>query len=447
LAVVALGVPLAVSLRDRVDAEVKSQARSQADVVAASANEALEHGRNRGLRRLTTTAAESVRGRVIIVDAAGRVIADSAGGGSTGTSYASRPEIAAALTGEDSQQTRHSDTLDADILATAVPVLSGGKPIGAVRVTQSVGAVDDAVRRSVLGIALLALVVMALGIGAGALIAQRIASPIRRLADAADEVAAGDLEARAAIEGSSEQRSLARSFNEMTGRVRHMLTSQQEFVADASHQLRTPLTGLRLQLEELAGSPLADVQRASVEAATHEVDRLALIVDELLVLSRAGAAGGLGEPVALSVAADRAAARWRKAAAASHLELVRRPTDRPSTATCVPAELDRVLDAVIENAIAYSPAGGEIVIQDGPGSIEVLDSGPGFEPGEEDVVLERFYRGRAGRQGAEGTGLGLSIASELAAQWAGWVVVANRSGGGAGVAIRFPERNRTESAR
>jgi signal transduction histidine kinase len=445
--VVALGVPLAVSLRDRVDAEVRSQARSQADVVAASANEALEHGRPGGLQQLTTASAHSVRGRVIIVDSAGAVVADSAGTESVGTSYANRPEIVAALAGDSSQQTRHSDTLGADILATAVPVLSAGKPIGAVRVTQSVEAVDAAVRRSVLGIALLALVVMALGVGAGALIAQRIASPIRRLADAADEVAGGDLEARAQVEGSSEQRSLARSFNAMTGRLGRMLSSQQEFVADASHQLRTPLTGLRLQLEELESASLADDQRTSVEAAVHEVDRLALIVDDLLVLSRAGETSGPGERVALAAAADRAVGRWQKAAAASNLELVRRSGDGSATAICVPADLDRVLDAVIENALAYSPAGGEIVVGDGPGLIEVLDSGTGFERGEEDIVLERFYRGRAGRQGPEGTGLGLSIASELAAQWHGGVSVANRSGGGAQVRLTFPVGDQTESVR
>ena len=125
LAVVALGVPLAVSLRDRVDAEVRSQARSQADVVAASANEALEHGDDRGLQRLDhgvggvgPRAGDHRRLR-----RPGRR-RQRAGPASAGTSYASRPEIAAALDGRRStQQTRHSDTLDADILATAVPVL------------------------------------------------------------------------------------------------------------------------------------------------------------------------------------------------------------------------------------------------------------------------------------------------------------------------------------
>jgi signal transduction histidine kinase len=436
--VVALGVPLAVSLRDRVDAEVRSQARSQADVVAASASEALEHKRLRGLKQLTAAAAKSVRGRVIIVDDSGGIVADSAGSSEVGISYASRPEVAAALAGKGYQQVRHSDTLGVDILATAVPILRTGKPVGAVRVTQSVEAVDDAVKRSLVGIALLGLVVMALGVAAGALIAQRIAHPIRRLADAADEVAGGDLEARAAIEGSSEQRSLARSFNGMTGRLGRMIASQQEFVADASHQLRTPLTGLRLQLEELeSGAPAGDGW-ASAEAAIHEVDRLAAIVDELLILSRAGESGRRGEAVSLAGAADRTAARWQKAAAAGDLEIVRRSADRSATAVCVPADLDRALDAVIENAVAYCPPGGGIVIADEPGLIEVLDDGPGFEPGEQGVVLERFFRGSAGRRGPEGTGLGLSIASELAAQWGGRVSVANRDEGGADVRLTFP---------
>src|SRR4029078_4895279 len=104
-----------------------------------------------------------------------------------------RPEIEAALSGRSYQQERRSDTLNADILATAVPILEHGAPVGAVRVTQSVEAVKGAVRRSIVGIALLAVVVLALGVIAGALIARRIARPIDKLAEAADDVAGGDL--------------------------------------------------------------------------------------------------------------------------------------------------------------------------------------------------------------------------------------------------------------
>ncbi len=440
LAVIALGVPLAISLRDRVDAEVRSQAQSQADVVAASASELLETGSRRTLNKLARQSAASVRGRVIVVDGAGRIVADSAGPAELGARYSNRPEIAAALAGRSYQEVRHSDTLDADILATAVPVIFAGRPIGAVRVTQSVEAVNHAVRRSLVGIALLGLVVLLLGVTAGALIAGQIARPIRRLAGAADRVAAGDLETRAAIEGTTEQRSLARSFNEMTARLERLLQGHRDFVADASHQLRTPLTGVRLHLEELqAGSDSAEQQPALLDAAIHEIDRLAAIVDELLILSRAGEHDLPGEEIGLADAADRAAGRWRRAGEAKQVEIVRRSSDGPSIVLCASGDLDRALDSLIENAILYSPRGEEIAIVDGPGSIEVLDRGPGLAEGEEKVVFERFFRGRAGRQGPEGTGLGLAIASELASQWGGTVSIANRSGGGARAALTLVE--------
>ena len=437
LAVVAFGVPLAISLRDRVDAEVRGQARSQADLLAASAPELLGAANRRTLDRLVATSAGSVRGRVVVTDRSGKLIADSAGDGELGADFAGRPEITSALAGNSYQETRHSDTLSADILATAVPILHRGRVVGAVRVTQSVEAVNDAVRRSVIGIVLLALAVLALGIVAGALIARRIARPIGRLATAADDVAAGDLDARAPVEGTSEQRSLAQSFNEMTGRVGRMLDSQREFVADASHELRTPLTGLRLQLEEIEHLARSHEEREAAAVALHEVDRLAAIVAELLVLSRAGEHELPAERIDLGDAADRAAGRWQRAADAKRIRLLRR-SGAGSTVSAAAADLDRALDSLIENAIVYSPTGSEVEIVDGSGAIAVRDRGPGLAPGEEEAVLDRFFRGHAGRQGPEGTGLGLPIAAELAGQWGGGVAMANRPGGGAEARLTLP---------
>jgi signal transduction histidine kinase len=447
LALIALGVPLAVSLRDRVDAEVKGQARSQADVVAASASELLDPGRRSALRNLVEVSAESVRGRVIVVNRRGRLLADSAGA-PAGRSYADRPEVRAALEGHGEQITRNSKTLGASILATSAPVLSHRLTAGAVRITQSVSAVNSAVRTSLLDLAALAGVVLLLGLAAGAVVAQQIARPIRRLDRAARRVSAGDLDSTVAVEGSTEQRSLARAFNEMTQRVKRLLRGQQDFVADASHQLRTPLTGLRLRLEALEErSRDDDATAVELEAALGEIDRLSLIVEELLVLSRAGEHELPAERVDLGDAAERAAERWRHGAEEDSVELTVSRSAEVAEAWCAAHDLDRAIDSLIENALRYSSPGSAVTIETGPGRVEVLDRGPGLEPGEEEAVFERFRRGSAGRRGPGGTGLGLPIARELTRQWGGEVTLSAREGGGARATIRLPQDSGEAQAR
>ncbi len=438
MALIAFGVPLAVSLGNRVDSEVKAQAKNQANLVAATTPELLERRQLRTLQRLVASSAESQRGRVLVVDATGRVVADSAGRGELGANYSSRPEIAAALRGRTVQVTRHSQTLNEQILATAVPTRRGTRIDGAVRVTQSVAAVDRATRKAIVSLTLLGGVVLALGVIAGALIARETSRPIRRLEETARRVEEGDLGTEALVEGSSEQRSLARSFNRMTARISRMLRGQQEFVADASHQLRTPLTGIRLELEELRESlPEGDERIGGVDTGIREVDRLSRIVDELLILSRAGERDSPAEEFDVGGATERIVDRWRKTAADAGIELALAGPDSIGSCTCPRADFERALDVLIENAIQYSPSGSGVQVAVGPGQIEVMDRGPGLEPGEEEAVFERFHRGSAG-SGTKGTGLGLSIARELAAEWGGSVRVENRDGGGVRAVLELP---------
>jgi signal transduction histidine kinase len=433
LAVVSLGVPLALSLRERVNAEVNSQALSQADVVAATSADMLSPVNPAGLDALARSAAASVRGRVIIVGAHGAVLADSAGSSTLGSSYLSRPEVTAALRGHSVQAQRVSRSLGQDILATAVPVLRRGSTVGAVRITQSVAAVHNAVNGTVTKLILIAGTVLLLGLLAGGVIARQIARPLGRLEGTARRLAGGDLSARATVEGSSEQRSLGVSFNEMADRVERLVTAQREFIADASHQLRTPLTGLRLRLEEARADGVSTGVAAELDAGTAEVDRLAAIVDELLVLSRAEDRELHGEQIELAVVAGAAAERWQAAASARGIALAARC--QPGTAWCARADIDRALDVLVENALYYSPAGGYVTITSGPGRIEVGDSGPGLAPGEEQLVFERFHRGSAGRRGPAGSGLGLAIARTLAQAWHGDVHMSNRPDGHGAVAV------------
>jgi signal transduction histidine kinase len=438
LAVVSLGVPLALSLRDRVNAEVHSQALSSADVVAAAAADLLGPSNRARLAALVHSSAASVRGRVLTVDAKGRVLADSASSATVGVSYRSRPEIATALRGRAIQTQRASRSLGENILATAVPIVRGAGAIGAVRITQSVAAVEHAVRYTITKLVLVACTVLLLGLVAGGLIARQVARPLRRLEATARRLARGDLGARATVEGSSEQRSLSVSFNEMADRVERLIGAQREFAADASHQLRTPLTGLRLRLEEARSASQGAAMTAQLEAGTVEVDRLAAIVDELLLLSRAEDRELRGECVELDDAVRRAIERWRAVAEEREITIVC-GGEQDGAAWCAPADLDRALDVLIENAVAYAPAGSEVTVVGADGHIEVRDRGPGLAPGEEDLVFQRFHRGRAGQQGPSGSGLGLAIARTLARAWGGDARLANRQGGGAVAVLEFPE--------
>ena len=212
LAILALLVPLVVSVRDRVDAEVRPRRARRPSWPPRSRPARPASG------RWWTACAGFVRGRVIVVNRRGRLVADSEPGSARGDDYSTRPEIRAALRGRTVQEERASTTLGRRILATAVPVLRGGRTDGAVRITQSVDAVHRAVNRATVGLALIGFVVLLLGLGAGVLIARHVARPLRRLEKTAAAVAAGDLGARATIEGSTEQRLLAATFNDMTAR-------------------------------------------------------------------------------------------------------------------------------------------------------------------------------------------------------------------------------------
>lgn len=437
LAIVALEIPLAISISDRVEAEVRSQARAQTDLVAASATELVHPPRSAALRRLVDTAAETVKGRVVVVNSEGLLLADSAGTDQLGLDYGTRPELTVALSGTSSQRTRESQTLKREILATAAPIVSGEHTLGAVRVTQSTADVNAAVRRVVLGFIAIGLIVLLLGLLAGVLIARQFARPMRRIERAAKTVAGGDLKVSVPEQGSSEERSLAHSFNEMTVRIEELLASQQRFVADASHQLRTPLTGLRLRIEEAQAVAQQRDAKLELEAGLKELDRLAEIVGDLLTLSRAGEREADGEPIILADFVRETVERFETAAAERQLKLTCEAADEAAV-FCAQRDLARALEALLENAIIYSPSGGVITVSQAGTAISVLDSGPGIAPDEEEKLFERFYRGRGGRD-TEGTGLGLAIARTLIRRWGGEVTIENRASGGAKATVSLPK--------
>jgi signal transduction histidine kinase len=440
LMLVALEVPLALNLSKRVDAEVKGEAANQAQLVAASAAGQLTDQPQ--LVRLARTAASSVGGRVILVDARGRLLADSAGSGLASAPYASRPEIREALAGGIAQGTRFSSSLKEELLFTAVPIVEGGRRTGAVRVTQSVDAVSAQVRRNTLALAGLGVAALALGLVVAWLLAGFLTRPLRGLTKAARRVEAGDLDARATESGAREHREVAHAFNDMTERLSQSMAAQRDFVANAAHQLRTPLTGLRLRLEAASLKTDDEALRRDLEAGEREAERLARTVTDLLTLTREGQPTEAVPPLSLLSAGEGAFDRWAVVAEEHGCELELRDRSAGAAVDASAGEVAVMLDNLVENAIEHTPPGGTVTIDlrtdAGFGHIGVSDAGPGLEPGEEERVFERFFRGSSRAERPRGSGLGLTIVRVLARRWGGDATISNRREGGARAEVRLP---------
>jgi signal transduction histidine kinase len=435
-ALIALEIPLTLNFSRRVDSEIRSEASAAAHAVAAAAT-----------GRLTTPAALSalahqqamrIGGRVLIVDSRGRVLVDS-NGSPRGTSYVSRPEIAGALRGTPSQGERHSNSLNADLLFTAVPIVDGGHSTGAVRITQSVQAVHHQVRNDVLALLALGGAVLLLGLGLAWALAGSLSRPIRDLAGTARRVSRGDMRARAEPAGSSEQIELADAFNDMTERLVRTLDAQRDFVADASHQLRTPLTGLQLRLEAASMKASDPDLRRDLAAGECETERLAKLLTNLLRLAQDGQRPA-ATPVGLGAAARRAAERWRDQADYGGHE-IEVPDAEEIEVSAAPGDLDALLDNLIENALNYGAPDTPIRLEWGDDRhgafLAVLDRGPWLREDDIGRVFDRFYRGAA-TGSVPGTGLGLAIVESLSRRWGARATLLNRPAGGTRAEVRFP---------
>ena len=440
LMLVALEVPLGLSLARRIEAEVKNGASAQAFIVAAGAAGRMSNRAE--LRRLARDSGDELGARVIVLSRVGRLIADSTTSRPQSISYLSRPEIRTAIRGRRSVQgIRHSNTLGKDLLFTAVPVTNNGNVVGAVRVTQSMGAVHARVRRAVLALVGIGAFALLVGLAVAWFLANSLSKPLRNVAETARRIEAGDLDARASESGAAEQREVATALNDMTERLGRILAAQREFVANASHQLRTPLTGLRLRLEGArAKSP--ESAQAELEAAENEVERLARLLTSLLTLAREGDEPGPARPVSLARAAELAQERWSGSAGGRTLHLI---GNGDATIGASEEDVAIVLDNLIENALHYTEGAVSVDwgAEDGEAWLAVVDEGPGLAPGEEARVFERFARGTASRK-QSGTGLGLAIVQTLAHRWRGKARLANREEGGARAEVRFPSADTVE---
>jgi signal transduction histidine kinase len=413
-----LEIPLGITYARNERQDLTLKVERDAVTFASLASDALRPGGTGdfgALRRLADDYAQETGGRVVLVGRNGRARIDTAPEFGEGRDFSTRPEIVQALRGEVSSGVRHSETLGTNLLYVAVPVASGGRIHGAARITYPTSTVDDRVRRYWLVLAAIAGVVIAAAAIVGLTLARWITKPLRDVERAAAAFGAGELEARAPAEGPPEVRDLAHAFNETAAKLQQLLHSQEAFVADASHQLRTPLTALRLRLENLEPE-LEPEGRESLAGAQAEVERLSGLVDGLLALARSEASEEGAGALDLGALVRSRAEAWSALLDEREVGLdVDTGADGPVIVRAAESRLEQVLDNLLSNALEVSPPGARIRVaaqRNGPRvELHVTDEGPGMTEAERARAFDRFWR--AG--GGDGSGLGLAIVQRLVA--------------------------------
>jgi signal transduction histidine kinase len=322
------------------------------------------------------------------------------------------------------------ETITGERLAqTAVPLSRSGEVRWVAVLTDSLDEVDDnvaVIRRQILIAGVIAIVA---ALAAGWFAARAHSRRLRRLEQAAEKVADGNFRSPIPVDSTDEVGQLAITFNEMQKRLARLDSARKEFIANASHELRTPIFSLGGFIELLEDEDPDPAARAEfVRTMREQVDRLTKLTADLLDLSKldADALQIRAEPVDLGEIATRVGEEFVPAAE-RHGSAVRVGGDG-AVAEADPDRVAQILRILIDNALTHTPEGTAIAIdaqpRDGSASLTVRDDGPGIEPRSRDRVFERFYTGDE----VGGSGLGLAIARELALRMEGELELASRRG-------------------
>ena len=445
LTLTALGgyVTLSRGVHDQLDAALLALAENESGMLAASAAGPVRiHEVPPGP---APPSFERLDRLVQITDADGQVLARSANLGAARlptppallARLAQGEVVFETLTRYGSEPTR--------MVSLPVPDRGPGLP----RAIQVAGSLDDVnhVVRTASELFVGTGVVLLLAVGtAGALLTQRAFGAIDDVVAQARRIDESNLEARLPHPGAQDEIGrLIGTLNDMLARIAHSFEAQRRFTADASHELRSPLSRLRTELEITLRRPREPGEYVdALRSCLDEVERLTLLVEELLALARldAGQERGIVEAVALDVVVEEAIQRLAGPIRERGLRIDAAGTS--AGASMVASSAARVvLVNLLDNAIKFSPPGGRIRVrlaaEGADAVVRVSDEGPGIEATELPYLFDRFYRGQAARAGsAPGFGLGLALSRAIVEAHGGRIEVENAVQGGATFALRLP---------
>ena len=326
---------------------------------------------------------------------------------------------------------------EAHVQGVHLRVLTVGRGArGAVQIARPLTEVDRSLRQ-------LLLILLAVGGGGillaavlGGVVARAALAPVSRFTRQTEALTANpDLSQRLEIEGQDELARLARSFNATLDALERSAEAQRHLVADASHELRTPIASLRANIQVLQDADrLPEEERAGLRAdIIAELDELTALVGDVVELARGAKPSDVVDDVRIDQIVRQLVDRTERRAGDG---VVIQARLQPTVVSGEPERISRAISNLIGNARKWSPPGGLIEIALDDGTLTIRDHGPGFEEADIPHVFDRFYRADSAR-GMPGSGLGLAIVRQAAEAHGGWVSAANAPGGGALITISF----------
>ncbi len=420
-------------LHKQIDTQLSQRAREARPLQRLLSGKAPPHPHLFG--RLSPSPVQ-VRGYQQMVNANGHITAQSVGGVTLPVDARTRALAA------------HGGTpffSEAEIRGIHLRVLS--EPFGkgrAVQLALPLTEINSLLSRLRLILVLLVVGGVALAALLGRLVAGAAVQPLKRLTKATEHVAlTQDLSGRIEPSGGDELGRLAGSFNAMLDALERSMSAldasvhaQRQLVADASHELRTPVTSLRTNIEILQqqGQDMdPEDSRRLLDDVVEQIEELTLLMNDLIDLARGEEPRSDVEEVRLDLLAGEVLERASRRAPDTPLLAELQPT----IVTGVPARLERAVGNLIDNAVKYSPPGESVEVRLQAGELSVRDHGPGISAEDLPHVFDRFYRGAEAR-GRPGSGLGLAIVRQVAVQQGGSVTAEPAPGGGTLMRLSLP---------
>jgi signal transduction histidine kinase len=414
-----------------------------ANVLGVLGRDFLDHEDEQAKETIEDTA-RSIASRVIITDGSGRVREDSAGNTALLGTILNQTEVKTALTGRSAVAVTALRG-NSRVMVVAVPIMLDKQVVGTVLISSPMADVESILQGIRLRMAAGSLISLCGALLVSMMLTVRITRPVAELSHGVRAVADGVLTSRVTVQGDDELAELARAFNLMAEKLGQTEIRRRRFVADASHELQTPLSAVRILAETITKSLETDpdAAREFMQDLISETDRMSELVRDLLELARLdGAPEGLNiEDLDLKELVADTIHRLQPAAErkAVGIELtgvsIQVPGDR--------SKLQRLLLNLLDNAVKFAPPGSRVRVhlrrEGEQGVFTMTDSGPGMDETELQRIFDRFYRVDSARTRQDGgTGLGLAIAKQIVLAHGGTIRADSSLGAGTVITVRIP---------